>query len=29
VKLNDKLPKGLDSRSRPRHFPPSSRPPAS
>lgn len=29
VKLNDKLPKGLDSRSRPRHFPAPSWPPAS
>lgn len=29
VKLNDKLPKGLDSRSRPRHFPAPSRPSAS
>lgn len=29
VKLNDKLPKGLDSRSRPRHVPAPSRPPAS
>ena len=29
VKLNDKLPKGLDSRSRPRHFPAPPRPPIS
>lgn len=29
VKLNDKLPKGLDSRSRGRHFPAPSRPPSS
>lgn len=29
VKLNDKLPKGLDSRSWPRQFPSSPRPPAS
>lgn len=29
VKLNDKLPKGLDSRSRPRQFPLPPRPPAS
>ena len=28
VKLNDKLPKGIDSRSRPRHFPAPPRPPA-
>ncbi|MGY4626741.1 hypothetical protein ACVWY3_004497 [Bradyrhizobium sp. USDA 4486] len=29
VKLNDKLPRGLDSRSRPRHFPGPPRSPAS
>lgn len=29
VKLNGKLPRDLDSRSRPRHFPAPSRPPAS
>lgn len=29
VKLNDKLPRGLDSRTRPRHFPAPSGPPAS
>lgn len=29
VKLNDKLPKGLDGRSRPRHVPVPPRPPAS
>lgn len=29
VKLNDKLPKGLDSRSRPRHFPGPPKSPAS
>ncbi len=29
AKLNDKLPKGLDSRSRPRHFPASAKSPVS